>query len=88
MAWKRTPMASEILLNATIGIMKGCPVPLDFNESLLVFTPKGSEPEDSQTVSRLAKAYHAQKGFLPQRRFIERVAMVGAQSRIAAMKPR
>eukprot|EP00959_Pyramimonas_sp_CCMP1952_P029171 611954-Pyramimonas_sp.AAC.1 len=52
MAWKRTPMASEILLNVTIASMKGSPVPLDFNESLLVFTPKGSEPEDSQTAFR------------------------------------
>eukprot|EP00959_Pyramimonas_sp_CCMP1952_P375384 7862312-Pyramimonas_sp.AAC.1 len=36
--------------------MRGLPAPLDFNESLLIFTPKGSEPDDRQTVTRLAKA--------------------------------
>ncbi|CAK0811032.1 unnamed protein product [Prorocentrum cordatum] len=56
MAWKKTPIAAQVLLNVTIEIMRGLPVPMDFNESLLIFTPKGSEPEDRQTVTRLAKA--------------------------------
>eukprot|EP00959_Pyramimonas_sp_CCMP1952_P369516 7740019-Pyramimonas_sp.AAC.1 len=110
-------MAAQVLLNVTHEIMRGLPVPLDFNESLLIFTPKGSEPDDRQTAARLAKAtrplslkntdckivvamgnflmtpivaktaHHAQKGFLPRRRFIEHAVMMDAQSRIVAMAP-
>ncbi|CAK0845855.1 unnamed protein product [Prorocentrum cordatum] len=46
MAWKRIPSSAQLMLDVTIEIMQGYPVPLTFNDSLMIFTPKGSEPAD------------------------------------------
>ncbi|CAK0839907.1 unnamed protein product, partial [Prorocentrum cordatum] len=45
-------------LNNSVAIetMKGLPVPLDSNDSLMIFTPKGPEPDDRISATRLAKA--------------------------------
>eukprot|EP00959_Pyramimonas_sp_CCMP1952_P011916 251380-Pyramimonas_sp.AAC.1 len=42
-AWKRIPSAAQLLLEVTIETMKGFPVPLGIDGSLMIFTPKGSD---------------------------------------------
>ncbi|CAK0838272.1 unnamed protein product [Prorocentrum cordatum] len=46
MAWKRIPSSAQLMLDVAIEIVQGYPVPLTFNDSPMIFTPKGSEPAD------------------------------------------
>ncbi|CAK0788639.1 unnamed protein product, partial [Prorocentrum cordatum] len=45
-----------VLLDVTIDVLKGDPVPLDFNDSLIISNPKGSEPDDGHAAASLATA--------------------------------
>eukprot|EP00959_Pyramimonas_sp_CCMP1952_P348678 7304531-Pyramimonas_sp.AAC.1 len=55
-AWKRIPSSAQLLLEVALEVVKGYPVPLDFNDSLMIFTPKESEPDDGLKATSLAKA--------------------------------
>ncbi|CAK0845193.1 unnamed protein product, partial [Prorocentrum cordatum] len=54
-AWKRTPSSAQLLLEASLEVMNGFPALLNFNDSLMIFTPKGSEPEDGMSAASMAK---------------------------------